>query len=83
MIAGFGIEIKDTLVVELDYSGYFDLIVDLGDGMGRRHSPLIAGERGIAGRSREAFLWWAGDVGRAMLQTVDAVRAGQWAGVEG
>lgn len=83
LISGFGIELADTLVAELDGSGHFDLIVDLGDGLGHRHSPLVAGERGVAVRSREAFLWWAGEVGRSMLRTVDAVREGEWAGVEG
>lgn len=83
LIAGFGIALSDTLVAELDCSGHFDLIVDLGDGLGHRHLPLVAGERGIGVRSREAFLWWAGEVGRSMLRTVDAVREGEWAGVEG
>jgi hypothetical protein len=83
LIAGFGIELADTLVAELDGSGHFDVIVDLGDGLGHRHSPLVAGERGVAVRSQEAFLRWAGEVGRSMLRTVDAVREGEWAGVEG
>jgi hypothetical protein len=83
LIAGFGINLADTLVAELDGSGHFDLIVDLGDGLGHRHSPLVAGERGVAVRSREAFLCWAGEVGRSMLRTVDAVRDCEWAGVEG
>ena len=71
------------LVPELDGSGHFDLLVDMGDGAGIRHRPLIAGERALPARTREAFLWWAGDVGRQMLRTVDAVREGAWAGAEG
>lgn len=83
LIGGFGIPLSDTMCVELDGSGHFDLLVDMGDGAGLRHRPLIAGERALPARTREAFLWWAGDVGRQMLRTVDAVREGAWAGAEG
>lgn len=83
LIAGFDVPLADTLVVELDSSGHFDLICDLGDGAGLRHTPLVAGQRACPPRSREAFIWWAGGVGRAMLHRVDAVREGAWAGVEG
>ena len=74
LIAGFGLPLADTLVAELDSSGHFDLICDLGDGAGQRHTPLIAGQRACPPRSREAFIWWGGNVAQAMLHTVDAVR---------
>lgn len=83
LIGGFGIALVDTLVVELDGSGAFDLVCDLGDGLGMRHQPLFCMHRKAPARSREAFLSWAGDMGRAMLERAEAVGAGQWAGVEG
>jgi hypothetical protein len=83
LIGGFGIPLSDTMCVELDGSGHFDLLIDMGDGAGLRHRPLIAGERALPARTREAFLWCAGDMGHQMLRTVDAVREGAWAGAEG
>ena len=83
LISGFGIALADTMCVELDRSGHFDLLADLRDGAGLRHSPVTAGERSLRPRSRDAFLWWAGDMGRQMLRTVDAMREGEWAGAEG
>jgi hypothetical protein len=83
LVGGFGISLADTTCVELDGSGQFDLLLDIGDGAGLRHSALMAGDRAVQPRTREAFLWWAGDVGRQMLRTVDAVREGEWAGAEG
>jgi hypothetical protein len=50
--------------VELDGSGRFDLLVDIEDGAGFRHSALTAADRGVPARTREAFLYWAGEVGR-------------------
>lgn len=83
LIGGFGIPLADTMFVELDGSGCFDLLVDMADGAGLRHRPLIAGERALPARTRVAFLWWAGDVGRQMLRTVEGVREGARAGAEG
>lgn len=83
LVGGFGIALADTLVVELDGAGAFDLVCDMGDGMGMRHQPLFCMNRQAPARSREAFLSWAGDMGRAMLERAEAVGAGQWAGVEG
>lgn len=83
LIAGFGIALRDTQIVEWDGSGAFDLVCDLGDGRGPRHQPLFAIDKGAAPRSREAFLSWAGAVGREMLSRAEAVGAGEWAGVEG
>ena len=83
LIAGFGVDLADTLVVEWDGSGAFDLVCDMRDGMGMRHQPLLCMNRTAAPRSREAFLSWAGEMGREMLKRAEAVGAGQWAGVEG
>lgn len=83
LIGGFGIALSDTMCVELDGSGHFDLLIDIGDGAGLRHSALTAVDRAVPARTREAFLWWAGELGRQMLRTVDAVREGEWAGAEG
>jgi hypothetical protein len=83
LIAGFSIGLGDTQVVELDGSGAFDLVLDLGDGSGRRHQPLFAPGRSVASRSRQAFLAWGGDVAQAMLRRVDELREKGWAGVEG
>jgi hypothetical protein len=83
LIAGFGIALHDTLIVERDGSGHFDLVCDLHDGKGYRHMPLFAADKRIAPRTREAFLSWAGAPGGAMLAKAQAVGEGAWAGVEG
>jgi hypothetical protein len=83
MVAGFNIALADTQIVELDGSGAFDLVLDLGDGRGARHQPLFAPRRDVLPRSREAFLAWGGDVAQAMLARVDGLREVGWAGVEG
>lgn len=83
LIGGFGVPLDETLIVELDGSGHFDLVRDLRDGEGLRHLPLPAGHGDCAPRSREAFLRWAAESGQAMLRPVDAMRDGAWAGVEG
>lgn len=83
LIGGFGIALSDTLIVELDGSGAFDVVCDLGDGRGVTHRPLYCAERGARPRSREAFIAATGAMGRAMLQRAEAVGKGEWAGVEG
>lgn len=84
LISRFGIPLADTLVVELDSAGHFDLVVDAGDGQGYRHSPLFALDRRLPARSRAAFLSWApGGSGRALLDKAESVGAGAWADVEG
>jgi hypothetical protein len=83
LISGFGIALKDTLVVELDGNGHFDLVCDLLDGQGLRHMPLYGLDKRIEPRTREAFLSWAGPSGEAMLAKAEAVASGAWAGVEG
>ena len=83
LIAGFGIALTDTLIVEWDGSGAFDVVCDLGDGRGVSHRPLYAVERGVCPRSREAFIAATGAMGHAMLQRAEAVGKGEWAGVEG
>lgn len=83
LIAGFGIALRDTLIVEWDGSGKFDLVRDVGDGQGYRHMALFPPDKRIAPRTREAFVSWAGAPGLAMLAKADAVGAGEWAGAEG
>ncbi len=83
LIGGFGIALSDTLIVEWDGSGAFDVVCDLGDGRGVSHRPLYGVERGVRPRSREAFIAATGGMGRAMLQRAEAVGRGEWAGVEG
>ena len=80
LIGGFGIALADTLIVEWDGSGAFDLVCDLG---GMSHRPLHGSERGARPRSREAFVAATGAMGRAMLQRAEAVGKGEWVGVEG
>lgn len=83
LIGGFGIPIAETLIVELDASGAFDLVCARNDGLGLRHEPLHAPGRAARPRSREAFIAVAGDMGRAMLQRAEAIGSGEWVGVEG
>ena len=83
VIGGFGIALSDTLIVEWDGSGAFDLVCGFGDGSGRSHRPLCGADRGARPRSREAFVAATGAMGRAMLQRAEAVGKGEWAGVEG
>lgn len=83
LIRGFDIGLEDTQVVELDGSGNFDLIIDLGDDRGRGHQPLFAPGNGVAPRTRDAFLAWGGGTAKAMLQRVEQVGAEGWAGAEG
>jgi len=83
LIGGFGIALADTLIVECDGSGAFDVVCDLGDGRGMSHQPLSVVEHGVRPRSREAFIAATGAMGRAMLQRAETVGVGDWAGVEG
>lgn len=83
LIGGFRISVQDTLVVELDASGAFDLVCDMGDGRGMAHQPLYCTSRSTPPRTRDAFLGMTGVMGSAMLRRAEAVCAGRWAGVEG
>lgn len=83
LIGGFGIPIAETLIVELDASGAFDLVCDRNDGTGMRHEPLHAPGGAARPRSREAFLAATGAMGRVMLQRAEAIGSGEWVGVEG
>jgi len=83
LIGGFGIALADTLIVEWDGSGAFDVVCDLGDGSGMSHRPLYGAEHDLRPRSREAFIAATGAMRRAMLQRAETVGVGDWAGVEG
>ena len=78
LIGGFGIALSDTLIVEWDGSGAFDLLCGFGDGSGTSHRPLCGADRGARPRSREAFVAATGAMGRAMLQ-----RPRRWARASG
>src|SRR5205085_4201147 len=77
LIAGFGITLAETLVVEWDGSGHFDLVQHLG-ASDCRHLPLFGQDKRIEPRTREAFLSWAGATGAAMLSKAQAVGEGAW-----
>lgn len=83
LVAGFGIPLQDTLIVERDGSGHYDLVCRQSHGQGFYHMPLHGRDRRIEPRTREAFLSWAGAPGQAMLAKLQAVIDGTWAGVEG
>jgi hypothetical protein len=83
LISRFGIALTDTMCVELDRRGDFDLLMDMRDGTGMQRLALMSCDPRFEARSRDAFLSWAGDIGRKMLHTVDAVREGAWVGAEG
>jgi hypothetical protein len=52
-------------------------------GRGHLHQPLVARERGIKPRSREAFLSWAGGIGQQMVEKAELVGCGAYVGAEG
>jgi hypothetical protein len=83
LIWGFGISLAETLVVERDVDGHFDLMCDPRDGDGYRRMPLFARGGRSTARTAEAFVSWAGAAGQAMLERAEAVGIGEWAGVEG
>ena len=82
LVARFGIQLSETQITELDSAGNFDWVVP-SEGGALLHQALQPPSRRLAPRSREAYLAWSGDVGRAMLSRADAISAGEWAGVEG
>ena len=82
LVAGFGIGLGETLLVEWDgYDGFFSLrVVSDAARCGPRDVPILVSRTGDpAGRS--CTLGRAGSTGAAMLDKVDAVVGG--AGVEG
>ena len=84
LVAGFGISLADTLIVEWDgEDAFFRLRVD-GEAAQRDldDTPACVTRRGARG-GRSAFLAWARPTGEAMLGKVEAVVGGVWAGVEG
>lgn len=84
LVAGFGIGLGETLLVEWDgYEGFFSLrVASDATRCGPRDVPILVSRTGDpAGRS--CYLGRAGSTGAAMLDKVEAVVGGVWAGVEG
>ena len=84
LVAGFGIPMADTLIVEWDGGDVFvRLRVEAEAALQSfDDTPACSTRRGDPG-GRSAFLAWARPTGEAMLEKVEAVVGGLWAGVEG
>ena len=84
LVAGFGISLADTLIVEWDGEDAFFRMRVEGEAAqrGPDDAPACVTRRGEHG-GRSAYLAWARPTGEAMLGKVDAVVGGVWAGVEG
>ena len=84
LVAGFGISLADTLIGEWDGGdAFFRLRVDSHTARrGPDDAPAGAIRRGGPG-GRSSFLAWAGPMGAVMLEKVEPVVGGVWAGVEG
>ena len=84
LVAGFGIPLADTLIVEWDGDDVFSRLRVDGEAAqrGLDDTPACVTRRGVRG-GRSAFLAWARPTGEAMLGKVEAVVGGAWAGVEG
>lgn len=84
LVAGFGISLADTLIVEWDGDDAFFRMRVEGEAAqrGPDDAPACVTRRGARG-GRSAYLVWARLTGEAMLGKVDAVVGGVWAGVEG
>ena len=63
LICRFGIALTDTMCVELDVQGNFDLLMDMRDGAGMQRLALASCDPRFEARSRDAFLSWAGAEG--------------------
>lgn len=83
LIGEFRFALADTQLVEVDSQGGFDWVVALEGGRGRGFQPVRSMSGRFEPRSQGAFFEWWGNVGRAMLARVEAVGAGEWAGIEG
>jgi hypothetical protein len=77
LIAGFGIPMADTVIVEWDGGDVFTRLCVEGEA-----ARACALRSGVPG-GRSCFLAWARPAGEAMLEKVEAVAGGVWAGVEG
>jgi hypothetical protein len=84
LVAGFGIPLADTLIVEWDSDDVFSRLRVDGEAAqrGLDDTPACVTRRVERG-GRSAFLAWARPTGEAMLGKVEAVVGGVWAGVEG
>lgn len=84
LVAGFGISLADTLVVEWEGDDAFFRLQVENDAahQGTGGGPIRSVRRGDP-VGRTCFLAWAGSMGAAMLAKVEDVVEGVWAGVEG
>ena len=84
LVAGFGIPMADTLIVEWDGGDVFTRLSVEGEAarQGCDDTRACALRSGLPG-GRSCFLAWARPAGEAMLEKVEAVAGGVWAGVEG
>ena len=84
LVAGFGIPMADTLIVEWDGVGVFTRLRVVGEAarQGCDDNWACAVRSGPSG-GRSCFLACARPAGKAMLEKVEAVAGGVWAGVEG
>lgn len=84
LVAGFGISLADTLIMEWDDGDAFFRLRADGEATQRGLDDAPAcSTRGGDPCGRSSFLAWAGPMGAAMLEKVEAVVGGVWAGVEG
>lgn len=84
LVAGFGISLADTLLVEWDGDdAFFRLQVENDAAQRGPDGCLTRTVRRGGPAERSCFLAWAGPTGAAMLAKVKAVVDGVWAGVEG
>jgi len=84
LVAGFGIPLADTLIVEWDGGDLFFRLRVEGEAaqQGFDDAPTCAPRGGVHG-GRSSFLAWARPAGEAMIEKVEAAAGGAWAGVEG
>ena len=84
LVAGFGISLADTLIMEWDDGDAFFRLRADGEATQRGLDDAPAcSTRGGDPCGRSSVLAWAGPMGAAMLEKVEAVVGGVWAGVEG
>ena len=84
LVAGFGIPMADTVIVEWDGGDVFTRLCVEGEAarQGCDDTRACALRSGLPG-GRSSFLAWARPAGEAMLEKAEAVAGGLWAGVEG
>jgi hypothetical protein len=84
LVAGFGIPMADILIVEWDGGDVFVMLCVEGEAarQGCDDTRACALRSGVPD-GRSSFLAWARPAVDAMLEKVEAVAGGVWAGLEG